>query len=347
MPIAFDVMGGDSPLSLPVEGAIQAVNDFALDVVLVGDEAAIHQELKKYRYDPKHVRIVNSSEMVGMGESPVQVLRQKKDSSIRVALNLQKAGEVDAVVSAGNTGATMATAKYVLKMIKGVDRPAIASLIPSVSGRSFVLLDIGANTDCKPYHLLEFALMGESYAQTLLHLKNSRVALLNNGEEEGKGNLLLKESYKLLKKSTLNFVGNIEGKAMYKDEADVVVCDGFVGNITLKVAEGTFDFIRSVLKEEISQSALAKLGYLAMRKPFDALKARADYTEVGGAPLLGVKGIVIICHGSSTAHTLRNAIRHANECVKLKMNDLIAAQVTNNLNLIEEAESQLTEKPAA
>ncbi|HIA57345.1 MAG TPA: phosphate acyltransferase PlsX, partial [Candidatus Lambdaproteobacteria bacterium] len=304
----------------------------------VGAEAQIDQKLKLYSYDQQKLRIANSTEIVEMNESPATALRQKKNSSIRVAVDLVKAGEADAVVSAGNTGASMATAKFVLKSVEGIERPAIASLMPSVHrNHPFVLLDVGANTDCKPLYLFQFALMGDAYARTYLHLENPRVALLNVGEEEGKGYLDLKETYDLLKQSTLNFTGNIEGKAMFKDRVDVVVCDGFIGNIALKVAEGTFDFVRSILREEVQSSWISKLGYLAMKAPFRALRRRADYSEVGGAPLLGVNGVVIICHGNSKVHTFRNAIKHAQECAEQKLNSKIATEVSENLEVIKQA----------
>ena len=338
MAIAVDAMGGDSPLTVQVEAAVQAVNDFGIEVILVGAEAQIDQKLKLYSYDQQKLRIANSTEIVEMNESPATALRQKKNSSIRVAVDLVKAGEADAVVSAGNTGASMATAKFVLKSVEGIERPAIATLMPSVHrNHPFVILDIGANTDCKPLYLFQFALMGDAYARTYLHLDNPRVALLNNGEEEGKGYLDLKETYDLLKQSTLNFTGNIEGKAMFKDRVDVVVCDGFIGNIALKVAEGTFDFVRSILREEVQSSWISKLGYLAMKAPFRALRRRADYSEVGGAPLLGVNGVVIICHGNSKVHTFRNAIKHAQECAEQKLNSKIATEVSENLEVIKQA----------
>ena len=340
MAIAVDVMGGDSPLDVQIEAAVRAIRDFAIEVVLVGAEDQISKTLKQHSYDQHKLRIVNSTEIVEMNESPAQALRQKKNSSIRVAVDLVKAGEAEAIVSAGNTGASMAIAKFVFKSIEGIERPAIATLMPSVHrNHPFVLLDIGANTDCKPLYLLQFALMGDAYARTYLHLENPRVALLNNGEEEGKGYLELKETYDLLKQSTLNFAGNIEGKSMFRDRVDVVVCDGFVGNIALKVAEGTFDFVRSVLREEVKSSLLSKLGYLAMKGPFRALGERADYSEVGGAPLLGVNGVVIICHGNSKVHTFRNAIKHAQECAEQKLNDIIAGEVLENLEVINQAKS--------
>ena len=344
MAIAVDAMGGDSPLTVQIEAALQAISELGTDVVLVGAEDQIKEVLKQHSFDQNKLRIVNSTETVEMKDSPATALRQKKNSSIKVAVDLLATGEADAVVSAGNTGATMATAKFVLKSVEGIERPAIATLMPSIHrNHPFVLLDIGANTDCKPLYLFQFALMGDAYARTLLHLDNPRVALLNNGEEEGKGYLQLKETYDLLKQSTLNFTGNIEGKSMFKDIVDVVVCDGFIGNIALKVAEGTFDFVRSVLREEVDNTLLAKIGYQAMRGPFRALRQRADYSEVGGAPLLGVNGIVIICHGSSRVHTIRNAIKHAQECAEQKLNEKISLEVSENLDVINQAKS-LSEK---
>ena len=344
MAIAVDAMGGDSPLTVQIEAALQAIYELGIDVVLVGAEDQIKEVLKQHSFDQNKLRIVNSTETVEMNDSPATALRQKKNSSIKVAVDLLATGEADAVVSAGNTGAAMATAKFVLKSVEGIERPAIATLMPSIHrNHPFVLLDIGANTDCKPLYLFQFALMGDAYARTLLHLDNPRVALLNNGEEEGKGYLQLKETYDLLKQSTLNFTGNIEGKSMFKDIVDVVVCDGFIGNIALKVAEGTFDFVRSVLREEVDNTLLAKIGYQAMRGPFRALRQRADYSEVGGAPLLGVNGIVIICHGSSRVHTIRNAIKHAQECAEQKLNEKISLEVSENLDVINQAKS-LSEK---
>ena len=344
MAIAVDAMGGDSPLTVQIEAALQAISELGTEVVLVGAEDQIKEVLKQHSFDQNKLRIVNSTETVEMNDSPATALRQKKNSSIKVAVDLLATGEADAVVSAGNTGAAMATAKFVLKSVEGIERPAIATLMPSIHrNHPFVLLDIGANTDCKPLYLFQFALMGDAYARTSLHLDNPRVALLNNGEEEGKGYLQLKETYDLLKQSTLNFTGNIEGKSMFKDIVDVVVCDGFIGNIALKVAEGTFDFVRSVLREEVDNTLLAKIGYQAMRGPFRALRQRADYSEVGGAPLLGVNGIVIICHGSSRVHTIRNAIKHAQECAEQKLNEKISLEVSENLDVINQAK-RLVEK---
>ncbi|MBF0279847.1 MAG: phosphate acyltransferase PlsX [SAR324 cluster bacterium] len=337
MVIAVDAMGGDFPVTAPVAGAIQAINEHGIEVILVGKQTEIESELKKYTYDHRKLSIQDCSEVVEMGESPALALRQKKDSSIRVSLNLHKEKAADAVVSVGHTGAAMATAKFVLKSINHIDRPAIATVMPSLQ-KPFVILDLGANTDCKPEYLLQFALMGDAYTRLLFDTKDPRIALLNNGEEEGKGNTVVKEAYELLKKSTLNFSGNIEGKAMFKGNIDVIVCDGFVGNIALKVAEGTSDFIQAILREEISKSWLAKLSFLGLKPTFRALKNRTDYKQWGGAPLLGVRGVVIIGHGNSNAGTIKGAIKHAQECAHLGLNKMISKEVDENLSLLEEAE---------
>jgi glycerol-3-phosphate acyltransferase PlsX len=340
MAIAIDAMGSDYTAAVPIAGAVAALNEYGIDVILVGKQSELEAELKKHHYDQRKLRIVNCSETVEMEESPALVLRQKKDSSIRVALDLHKNKEADAVVSAGHSGVTMATAKFVLKAIKHIDRPAIAVVMPSIKN-PFIMLDMGANSDCKPEYLLQFALMGDAYARFLFDHKFPQIALLNNGEEEGKGNALVKEAYSLLKKSTLNFRGNIEGKDMFQGKADVIVCDGFVGNVTLKVAEGAADFIQAILREEVSKSFFAKLSYPGMRRSFQALKERVDYKKFGGAPLLGIRGTVIVCHGDSEAGTIRSAIKQAQQCIDLELNDMIAKEVEDNLNLLQKVENQL------
>ena len=340
MAIAIDAMGSDYTAAVPIAGTVAAINEYGIEVILVGKQPELEDELKKHHYDHRKLQIVNSSETVEMEDSPALVLRQKKDSSIRVALDLHNNREADAVVSAGHSGVTMATAKFVLKAIKYIDRPAIAVVMPSIKS-PFIMLDMGANTDCKPEYLLQFALMGDAYARFLFNHQFPQIALLNNGEEEGKGNLLVKEAYTLLKASTLNFRGNIEGKDMFQGKADVIVCDGFVGNITLKVAEGTADFIQAVLRQEVYKSFLGKLSYPGMRNSFKALKERLDYKKFGGAPLLGIRGTVIICHGNAEARTFRSAIKQAQQCVDLGLNDMIAKEVEDNLNLLKEVENKL------
>jgi glycerol-3-phosphate acyltransferase PlsX len=340
MAIAIDAMGSDYTAAVPIAGAVAALNEYGIDVILVGKQSELEAELKKHHYDHRKLQIVNCSETVEMEESPALALRQKKDSSIRVALDLHKNKEVDAVVSAGHSGVTMATAKFVLKAIKHITRPAFAVVMPSIKD-PFIILDMGANTDCKPVYLLQFALMGDAYARFLFNHQFPEIALLNNGEEAGKGNFLVKEAYTLLKKSTLNFRGNIEGKDMFQGKADVIVCDGFVGNVTLKVAEGAADFIQAILREEVSKSFFAKLSYPGMRRSFQALKERVDYKKFGGAPLLGIRGTVIVCHGDSEAGTIRSAIKQAQQCIDLELNDMIAKEVEDNLNLLQKVENQL------
>lgn len=336
MTIALDAMGGDFPVAAPVKAAAEAVVKYGLDIVLLGDEPSIRQELQRHDIHLDKIRIHHCTQTVEMDEAPAHALRQKKDSSIRVALNLLKENQVQAVVSAGNTGAVMAMSKFVLNSIPGIDRPAIIAIMPSVKGQ-FVILDVGANVDCKPQYLLQFAIMGSAYSRSIMGCNNPRVALLNNGEEEGKGNILLKEAYGLLKKSTLNFVGNTEGKTMFKSDVDVIVCDGFVGNITLKVAEGTFEYIQYFLKKEIKESFWAKLSFLGMKGAFKNLKKTADYTEIGGAPLLGVRGNVTICHGSSKPHTLVNALKQTHVCIKHNLYDRICTEIIQNQELLAEA----------
>lgn len=340
MAIAIDAMGSDYTAAVPIAGAVAAINEYGIEVILVGKQPELEAELKKHHYDHRKLHIVNCSQTVENEESPAQVFRQKKDSSIRVALDLHKNKEVDAVVSAGHSGVTMATAKFVLKAIKHIDRPAIAVVMPSMKN-PFVILDMGANTDCKPEYLLQFALMGDAYARLLFNHQFPQIALLNNGEEEGKGNFLVKEAYTLLKESTLNFRGNIEGKDMFLGNVDVIVCDGFIGNITLKVAEGTADFIQAVLREEVSRSFLAKLSIPGMKNSFRALMERTDYKRWGGAPLLGIRGTVIICHGNSEAKTIRIAIKQAQQCVDLGLNDMIANELEDNLNLLRQVGNKI------
>ena len=339
--ITIDAMSGDRGAAVVVAASLRAVRENeALSIVLVGIRSELEALLREGH---ARIRIVEAADVVRMNERPSHALRHKKNSSMAIALSLVRDGEAQGCVSAGNTGASMATAKFVLKLISDIERPAIGTLMPSVNrNHPFVLLDIGANIDCKPSYLFQFALMGDAYARTMLKLENPRVALLNNGEEEGKGNQIVQDAFKLLERSTLNFLGNIEGKAMFQDQVDIVVCDGFVGNIALKVAEGTFDFVRSVLKQEIQNSWLAQIGSLAMRAPFQSLKDRADYSEVGGAPLLGINGVVIICHGNSKPHTIRNAILHARQCAELNLNDTISREVSENLSLLQEGVTDST-----
>ncbi len=324
MKIALDAMGGDYAPDVTVEGAIEAVSEYDVEVVLVGDKDRLSEVLREKRYPANRISIFHASEVAGMDESPVAVLRKKKDSSIRKAVELVKTGKADAAVSAGHSGVAMAMALFLLGKVPGVDRPAIAAIMPSLTGH-FVLLDAGANVDCKPENLLEFAHMGNAYYKAIFNEPVPKVALLSIGEEDTKGNELTKEAFKLLKGSKgFNFTGNIEGKDVFAGHADVIVCDGFVGNIVLKTSEGLAETIIKMLKREIANVATGKLGYLMIKPAIRNFKKRTDYDEYGGAPLLGINGTCIISHGRSSARALKNAIRVASEMARQRVHENIA-----------------------
>ncbi len=328
MRIALDAMGGDTAPAVTVRGALEAVESFGLEVILVGDENRIKQELDSGGGSKKvsGISIQHSSEVVAMDESPSSALRRKKNSSIRVAVDLVKTGKADAVVSAGNTGAAMATSFFRLGLVQGVDRPGIATVMPGVK-KPFVLIDVGATVDCKPVHLLQFAVMGNIYAGTVLGRANPRVGLLSIGEEAGKGNELTKESFKLLEDSNLNFVGNVEGKEIFSGTVDVVVCDGFTGNVVLKTAEGLVESLAKMFRQEISGSLLGKIGYFFLRAGLPDVRKKLDYAEYGGAPLLGINGVCIISHGRSTSKAIRNAVGVAADSVEKGLKETIKAGI--------------------
>lgn len=313
--IALDAMGGDYAPEAPVKGACQAVQDFSdIEVVLVGNEDIISKLLKKQKTSSR-ISIMNATESIGMDESPVQAVKEKKNSSLNVALDLAKAKMVDAVVSAGNTGAFMTSALFRLGRIKGVERPAIATVFPSKSG-PITLLDMGANVDNTPNQLKQFGEMGSLYSEHILHVNNPTVGLLNIGEEKEKGNALTKEAWELLKKSKINFTGNVESKEIMNGRVNVVVCDGFMGNLILKFAESLSRKIIDLLKDEIKKSFLAKMGAMLLFPAFKALRKMVDYDEFGGAPLLGLNGVCIKAHGRSNPKAYKNAIRVAKEAVQ-------------------------------
>lgn len=332
MKIAVDAMGGDKAPSAIIEGAVHAAREFGSNIILVGKREVISSELKKHDVKNLPLSIRHASEIVEMHESPSVALRKKRDSSIKVGIELVKRGEADAFVSAGNTGAVMAAATLILRTLKGIDRPAIAVQLPTTSG-PVILIDAGANVDCKPHQLFQFGIMGHVFAKYVLGRDNPRVGILNNGEEEDKGNEITKEVHKVLKKSTLNFIGNVEGKELYKGAADVVVSDGFVGNITLKVSESLADMIGKALKGIFTKSWRSKLGYLLIKPYLESFKKSVDYSEYGGAPLLGVNGICIIAHGSSSPKAIKNAIRQAGEFVKGKVNIHIQEDIERNITI--------------
>jgi len=279
------------------------------------------------------ITIVHSSQVVGMSENPVNAIRKKKDSSVMVAFDLVKQGEADAVVSAGNSGATMAAGVRKLGRLKGVLRPGIASLFPTQKD-PVILMDIGANVDCRPQHLFQFAVMASAFSR-VLDISNPTVGLLTIGEETGKGNSLIKESYPLLENSSLNFIGNVEGQNVFQGDVDVIVCDGFVGNVCLKISEGLVDAAMQMLKDEIMKSLPAKLGYLLARPAFKAFKKRVDYAEYGGAPLLGIDGTGIICHGKSSSHAIKNAIIGASKMVEFDINKDILLSLAAGKNSVQ------------
>lgn len=327
MRIALDAMGGDYAPAVTVEGAVETIKEYGdLEIILFGDESQIKSELKGKRYPSHRLHISHTSQIIGMHESPVTALRKKKDSSIRRAIDAVKSKEADAMVSAGNSGVVMATALFILGTSKGVDRPAIAAVMPTLKGL-FVLIDAGANVDSKAENLLQFALMGSSYCKIILGRKDPKVALLSIGEEDTKGNELTKEAFKMLKEATLNFTGNIEGKDVFLGGADVVVCDGFIGNIVLKISEGLAEVIIKMLKREVAGLSTGRIGYLFMKPALRNFRKKTDYAEYGGAPLLGINGTCIISHGRSTSRAIRNAIRVAAEFSKNRVHEIISEEI--------------------
>jgi phosphate acyltransferase len=334
MKIAVDAMGGDNAPHAIVAGAVQAAKEYGVGIIMVGIEQSIQAELKKHPHAQSlPIEIRNATEVVDMLDSPVTVFRRKKDSSIRVANELVKSGEAVAVISAGHSGAAMATSLFVLGSLEGVERPAIATFMPTMKGTS-IILDVGANVDCKPNHLLQFAIMGEVYAKYLLKNPNPRVGLLSIGEEATKGNELTKEAFKLLTETSLNFIGNVEGRDVMSGNADVVVCDGFIGNVVLKLSEAVAEAIGLMIRENIGDNLIKKLGYFMMRPVFRALKRRVDYAEYGGMPLIGINGISIISHGRSSAQAIKNAIRVAAELAKSEAIRHIHEDIEKNMELV-------------
>src|SRR5947207_10283561 len=331
--VAVDAMGSDRAPKPEVEGAILACRHYDVQVVLVGREAEISEELK--REIEKHptvktlpINVVHATEVISMGEKAANAVRSKRDSSMRVGLRLVREGRAAGFVTAGNTGAAMATAKMVLGALPGVDRPALAAVFPTSAGRAAILLDVGANVDCKPHHLEQFAVMGEIYSRSIFGIHRPRVGLLSIGEEDSKGNELTKEAFKALKLAPINFIGNVEGRDIFKDEIDVIVCDGFTGNVALKLSEGLIETFAAMLRQELEKTIAAKVGYILAEKAFRAFRRRLDYSEYGGAPLLGIKGITIVCHGRSNANAIKNAVRVANDFCKHNVNRAIETEFT-------------------
>lgn len=325
--IALDAMGSDKAPEPEIRGAILACRSLPVRVHLVGPEDELRGRLQQaLRGEKPPIEIVHASERIGMHEKAAQTVRTRRDSSMRVGLKLVREKKVAGFFTAGNTGAAMATAKMVLGALPGVDRPALALVVPTMTGPT-ILLDVGANTDCKPHNLEQFAIMGEAYSRNVLKIARPRVGILSVGEEEGKGNDLTREAYHLLKALPVHFIGNVEGRDIYNGQCDVIVCDGFVGNVALKTSEGLLKLVREMLKDSLRSTVTAQVGALLSRKAFNAFKRRLDPSEYGGAPLLGVRGACIIGHGSSDERAIMNGVRVAAAFVKAGVNDQVEAEL--------------------
>lgn len=311
MRIVIDGMGGDNAPKSNVEGVVNAIKEYAVDLIITGDKDMLEKEFSNYEFDRSKLEIVHTTEIIENEDKPVKAIRSKKDSSMVVALKLVKENKADAVVSAGNTGALLAGGLFVVGRVKGIDRPCLCPAIPNVKGGMTLISDGGANADCKPRNLVEFAGMSNIYAKKVLGIESPRVALANVGLEEGKGNDLVKKSYDELKKLDLNFIGNMEARELINSYADIVVCDGFTGNILLKSAEGIAMSVLGLLKQTFLASTKGKIGAMLLKDDLRSLKSMMDYSEYGGAPLLGVNGGVIKAHGSSDGKAIKNAINQA------------------------------------
>src|ERR1700723_1448428 len=326
--IAVDAMGGDHAPRAEVEGAILAARELGVRVLLVGVEATVRQELSRHRQQDLPVEILNAEEVITMTDSPSHAFRRKKGSSLHVAAQLVRDGKAEALVTAGNTGAAMTVARFVIGTLRSVDRPALAAAFPNMKEKVSVVLDVGANVDSKPEQLEQFAVMGEIYYRAIWGTKRPRVALLSIGEEEMKGNELTREAAARLKQLSLNFVGNVEGRDVFRGDVDVIVCDGFIGNIALKISEGLVEHIGAMLKKAIKSSLKSQVGYVLSKDAFDSFRKRTDSSEYGGAPLLGVRGITIIGHGRSNPNAIKNAIRVAGELCRARINEKIDQELS-------------------
>ncbi len=327
--IAIDAMGGDKGPGPLIQGALLAAAEYGSEIILVGDEHLLTAELKVHTNGGLPFEMRHAPQVIEMDESPVAAFRKKKAASIRVAMEMVPVEEADAVISAGHTGATLMAATLILKTLPGLDRAAIATLLPTMQGHT-ILIDAGANVDCKPTHLYQFGIMGSAYAAHVLRRERPRVGMLSIGEEENKGNETTKEAFQLLRKGSLNFVGNVEAKAVYRGCADVIVCDGFIGNIALKISESFAEMLESFLKEAFMRDARSKLGYLLLKPSLARLKHKMDYAEYGGAPLLGVNGTCIIAHGASSPKAIKNAIGLAERLLTHQVNSHIQEDLAAN-----------------
>ncbi len=336
--IAVDAMGGDNAPKAEVDGAIRAARSLGVQVILVGREDLVRRELSDQGAERSlPIQVVHASEAITMQDSAARAVRSKRDSSIRVASRLVRDGVAQGVVSAGNTGAVMATAKMVQGTVPGVDRPALATAFPTIKGTPSVMLDVGANVDCSPRMLAQFAVMGDIYSRVILRTKEPKVGLLSIGEEEHKGNDLTRNTTPLFKALPIDFVGNVEGRDLFAGDVDVIVCDGFVGNVALKVAEGIAEAFKSFLQESLAATVTRKIGYLLSRSAYTDFKKRVDYSEYGGAPLLGVRGVCIICHGRSNGNAIKNAIRVCKEFADARINQRIETELERSSSSLKEA----------
>lgn len=323
-------MGGDNAPQEIVAGSVLAAREMDARIVLVGDQNLLRAELDKHPHVPSGVSIHHAGSFIRMDESAAVSIRKKKDSSVSICADLAKEGVVDAFVTAGHTGAAVVASTLKLRMLEGIERPGIGIVLPTLGDTPTLLIDVGANIDTKPAHLYQYALMGDVYFRYILRKNRPSVGILNIGEEETKGTEYIKEAHQLLNKSRLHFIGNVEGRDIFNGKVDIVVCDGFVGNVVLKVSESIADVISKLLKAELKRSAITMLGALLAKPAFDALKREVDYSEYGGAPLLGIDGNCIISHGSSNARAIKNAIRRAGEFVKYEINQHIVEAVRSS-----------------
>ncbi len=320
--VVVDAMGGDHAPKAVVAGVVDALKKFDCFVYLVGQSDKIKQELARTKHDASRLEVVHADEVVEMNESPATAIRKKRNSSINIGIQLLKDKKADAFFSAGNTGAVVCAGTLKLGMLENIERPGIAIVMPNLKGVSLII-DAGANIDPKPIHLVQYGIMGSAYFEQILGKKNPSVGLLNVGEEESKGTDFVKETYQLLEQSPVNFIGNVEGKDIFSGHCDIIVCDGFVGNVALKVSESMADTITFFLKQELNSTIWGKLGFLLAKQSFRNFKKKIDYSEYGGAPLLGVDGVIIIGHGRSNAKAVMNAIRFAKEEVERNINQNI------------------------
>ncbi len=327
MRIILDGMGGDNAPASVVEGAVLASKEIEHEIVIVGQEELIHAELKKHKYDEAKITVIDAREVISNDEAPVRAVRSKKDSSIVKGINMVKSGEGDVFISAGSTGALLSGGLFLLGRIQGIDRPALASVYPIIGGKASLLLDAGANAECKPNNLLEFGIMGNIYMEKVIGRENPRVGLVNLGAEAAKGNTLTKAAYELLEQSHMNFIGNVEAREVPKGACDVIVADGFTGNVILKLTEGLAWNILQVIKKKFTDGVKAKLGAALLIDKLGELKKEFDYSEYGGAPILGVKGPVVKMHGSSKSAAVKNTILKAIPFVEEKVVETIQNSV--------------------